>query len=586
MVSFYFLLADLNSSGSKIPLSYLSKSYSNTPLPSQMILEINLRGEITEKISQPNKILETLVLAGRKKIHLSHIKKSLESASNDSSVLAVLLNIGSFNSSLTTISEFRRTIQDFKKKSGKKVYAYLPRLNNSNYLLASVADRIYMPPVGDITLPGPNFQLTYFGSALKKLGVDFEVVRAGKFKSAFEPFIKDRPSTETYQMYGSIENNIRNFFVSEISNSRNLPRESIEKWFQKSMFLPKDGVKLKIIDELSYLSDLKIQLKTEYIAEYADIINYYYSPSRQSPTVEKDNYIAYIEAYGEIVMERGEGEERISPRGFISQLEWAKNDMDIKAVVLRIDSPGGSANASDLIWNEVRKLVDVKPVVVSMGSVAASGGYYIASPASKIVADPYSITGSIGVISAIPNGKNFEKKYGISFYSVSKSDRKALYNFGEKLSGEDKKVISNQTDYVYDQFVSKVASGRKLSKVKVFQLAEGRVYSGIEAKEHSLVDSLGGLKEAFKITKELAGLDPALYYPVKTYSDDSNELSNYLKILSKLSKTSLFWDGVYNNLYGKQLGFSKEISSFLNLWNFWGANRATLTYSPYLGAIQ
>lgn len=500
------------------------------------VLKITIdRGIVSESLSDRQKIFSQ-IFSSELPLSIDELKAVLRHAGSDKRVKAVLLDIESGGADFVTTSALRRALLDYRK-SEKPLYVHLNEGDTLLYYLASTANKINLAPVSGLSLPGPAFQLTYFGAALKKLGVELEVVRAGKFKSAMEPFVLDAPSAETIEMYGAIESSLRGTLVDGISLSRKKTKDEVNAWLKRSLFTSQQSLQQGLVDRLGYLpqfiEDVKIESKAQNVIEYRK----YRSATKDMDDGNKapvmgsgdEPSIAYIEASGEIAMDGGsDGDGKITPKNLIKELIWARDREAVKAVVFRIDSPGGSALASDLIWDEVRKLCEKKPVVVSMGAVAASGGYYIAAPATMIVAEPTTITGSIGVIGAAPKALQVAEKWGVSFHLITQSDRKSYLNLGTKSSETDKQILGESIDETYNAFVNKVATGRKQDPQHIFAIAQGRVYTGLEASKIGLVDKLGGKDEAIREAEILAKFDPEKVNKIERFEEGDENIFDCL----------------------------------------------------------
>ena len=505
-----------------------------TPLASdaKVFLNLKLEGDIKESNFEESYLEELYALFSQEPrgVRLLDMRQKLDLAAQDPRVQGLFLEIHSLGGSLAAFTELRGYLEAFKE-SKKPIFAWFAHGNNSTYYLASVANKIFMAPVGDLSIPGPSFQLVYFGKALRNLGVNIEVVRAGKFKSAFEPFILNEPSLETREMYNSLKTSLLSHLESKIAPSRQLKEgQSVNTWYKQTLFDPIEAKTKGLVDHVTHLAKAKEMAFKDSETESYSFFNYDKAvlPQLSSP---KEEGIALIEAIGEIHLSQQNGDRVITPEQIGSKLDWALEESHVKAVVLRISSPGGSASASDMIWSKVKALALKKPVVVSMGGVAASGGYYIASPAHKIFADDTTITGSIGVIGMLPKLNQFDQKYGINFHMISNSNRKQLLNPGGKSSKRDRKVLGNSIDIVYQMFLNRVAEGRKLKKEDVHAIAQGRVWTGAQAKNIGLVDEIGGLWEAIQEAKKLANLDLNKKYPLlrwkKKVAGLSSCLANY-----------------------------------------------------------
>lgn len=472
-------------------------------------------------------------------LYLPQVESFLEQLNRDNKVKGLLIELGSLQGSLALFSELRDALRRFKEESKKPVYIWFASCDTKSYYLASVADEMIMSPVGALQVLGPVVNLVYFGEALKKLGVGIDVIRNGEYKSAFEPFIRNSPSKESLEMYTAIEKSVRQKLMETMSkSSKNLNKEKLKKVFEKSLFTSHEALDKKLVTSLSYIHESKKIFQEKHQATFYDYDDYSaaHHPIEPVKASHGQKGIALIEAVGTIYMEEGASPSLITPSLLIKELKWAREEDNIKSVVLRISSPGGSALASDLIWEEVRRLAESKPLVVSMGSTAASGGYYIAAPAKKIFASPYTMTGSIGVIGLLPNFKEFEEKYGVSFFNHTMSKRKALIDMGSKPSEEDKKVLKETMSFVYDQFITKVSQGRKLSYQEVEAVAKGQVWSGSQAKERGLVDEIGGLKEALQEAKLLAGFTKEDRVPVQRWQPEIKSLSDCFKSAANMRK--------------------------------------------------
>ena len=492
-------------------------------------LRLLLHGKLVEKEPEMADRILSRLLGGEDLLYLPDIRQALKTAATDARVARLEIEIGALAGSLADLAELRRMLVEFRE-NGKPLHAVLVEGDDWHYYIASAANHVILNPSTSLVIPGPMFTLTYFGEALKKLGVDIEVLRAGKYKSAFEPFVQNVPSEATLEQYRAMEVSLRSHLVEVVAASRNKDAATVSAWFKRSIYTPDEAREAGLIDAIGYSSEAvelpavaarEIPIKLEDYAEQ--------NPPSTAQSIEDQGGIALIEAVGEIHMgDAGAAEDGIAPLSMRRELQWAQNDNKVKAVVLRVSSPGGSAVASDMIWNDVRKLAAEKPVVVSMGAYAGSGGYYIAAPAQRLIAEPTTITGSIGVIGMIPRLGAFEEKYGVSFHVVTQSERANLLNPGGKGTEEDRRLMSSTIDHVYRTFVEKVASGRKMPVPAVESLAQGRVYTGLQALDLKLVDDIGGLPTAFRAAKELAGFDVDKLYPVYHYEPEALDLRECL----------------------------------------------------------
>lgn len=528
----------------------------------KLLLKLKLDGELQNKSSTPHgftSFLYNLVRDKKREFYPFDLKSLLTAAKSDPQVVGLYLDITSLEGSYAEFAEFRKLLVDFKNNS-KRIDLWAPSLDNKTLYIASIADKVHIPPQAQVFIPGPMFQMVYAGEAFRKLGVSFEVIRAGQFKSAFEPLVSDDPSPETQKSYGAVEQSLRNHMVKRISNGRKVEESRAESWFRRSLFTAKEAFAEKIVDGLSYREEFEDQISKD-----AKIVNLedYTKFSYKEAIVTRSKGIAFIEAVGEMYLEEEpSGDSSIDFETLHEELKWAREEQDVKAVVLRIDSPGGSALAADMLWEDVRRLREVKPVVVSMGAYAASGGYYMAVPASRIIAYPSTITGSIGVIGLSVSVESFKQKYGVSIHTFSHSDRKNMLNPGSKLTEEDRNILNSQVRSTYEGFVQKVANGRKKSFNEIDALAQGRIWTGEQALEVGLVDALGTLTDAFTSAKELANLDVEKLYPILRYEGPKSSFTKCLKsgkIFKCLNYLTVTPDVLQNSL-GAYLPMAKAIA--------------------------
>jgi protease-4 len=533
-------------------------------------LTLQLEGKIAQRDPGFAERILSRLFAGERAIYLPEIRSALRRAKKDPRVARLSIAMTDVEATPAEWTELRRLLVDFKE-GGKRIDVLVASADDWGYYAASAADRLLINPASSVSIPGPTFTLVYFGEALRKLGVGIEVLRAGKYKSAFEPLVLDAPSPEALEEYRAMQGSLLDHIVAEVAKGRKKDQKTVREWFKKSVFSASEAVELGLVDGLGHTEELEAledpataAKKKEPVAREdrdpaaeeaakdeekapppegsAVSVAEYFRATEGEPegaggpqpkSVTDEGGIALIEAVGEIHMV-SEGnsfsdEDGITPGTLHKELRWAGDDDDVKAVVFRVSSPGGSAVASDMIWKDVKELAAKKPVVVSMGAYAASGGYYISVPAQKLIAEPTTITGSIGVIGMLPKVPAFPEKYGVSFHVVSQSDRVALLNPGVPSTDEDKAVMQKTIDETYDTFVSRVAEGRKMKPKAVDALGQGRVYTGVEAKDLGLVDELGGVQLAFDTAKKLAGLDPKSLYPILRYEDDRVNLRDCLR---------------------------------------------------------
>ncbi len=445
-----------------------------------------------------------------KTLGLDEILERIESAKADDKIKGIYLNLSGVNVGFATLQEIRDALLDFKS-SKKFIVSYSEGYTQKAYYLASLADKIYLNPEGGLDFRGLSSSIMFMKDALDKLGVDMQVVKVGTYKSAVEPFILNEMSEPNRQQVASYLNSLYATFLSNISTSRNIPVDSLHAMADRyAVRNAEDAVKLKLVDATLYkdeviqdfqkrlnIKDSKKGIPNVSLLDYRSI----------STTSNADGRIAMLYAEGEIVS--GEGSDgQIASEKISRELRKLREDDRIKAVVFRVNSPGGSALASDVIWREVVLTKKVKPVIVSMGDYAASGGYYISAAADSIFAESNTITGSIGVFGIIPNFKGLlNDKLGIHFDEVKTGEYASLMSSPDRpLTAEERSIIQHEVDKTYATFIKKVAEGRGLSVANVDSIGQGRVWTGNQAIEIGLVDRIGGINDAVNAAAKMAKL--------------------------------------------------------------------------------
>ncbi len=443
---------------------------------------------------------------------LDNLLKLIKRAANDDKIKGIFLDISDIPSGIATIEEIRNALLEFKK-SGKFIYSYSEDYSQRGYYVASVSDQIYLNPQGSLTFKGLAAELMFFKGTLEKLEVQAQIIRHGKFKSAIEPFVLDKASAANREQYQKLLDGIWKQMLDGVSAERKISIEQLAQIADSlKIQLAADAVKYKLVDKLVYRDELLDEMKTKLGIDQDDDISFV-SPAKYLKSKEGKNKvvigkkkIAVVYAIGQI--QSGEGDEKTIGSERISKaIRDARSDSSVRAIVLRINSPGGSALASEVIWREVVLAQKVKPVVVSMGDVAASGGYYIACGASKIYAQPNTLTGSIGVFGVIPNlEKLFKNKLGITFDVIKTNKYSDYITTSRAMQPYETKVLTNQIENIYQVFIGHVAEGRKMTTAQVDSIGQGRVWTGVDAKRIGLVDELGGLQKAVDEAAKLAGL--------------------------------------------------------------------------------
>lgn len=503
------------------------------------ILHIQLNEEIVERSADnPFEGLEEYGFST--KLGLNSILENIDKASKDPNIDGIYLDVSDINAGLSTVEEIRNALIRFKK-SDKFIYAYSEFYSQKAYYLSSVADSVYLNPSGLLELKGFSTQYMFFKNAFEKLEIKPEIIRVGSFKSAVEPYMSDRMSDSNKLQVNVYLQSLFNHMVSNIAVSRNLEKDSV----RNIALLLKvrnagDAVTHKLADRLVYKDELLMRLvkssNQSAIKELNLVSLHQYTKSAKPDISISKNKVAVIYASGEINSGTG-NEETIGSETISKAIRKARLDESIKAIVLRVNSPGGSALASDVIWREVVLAKKTKPFIVSMGDVAASGGYLIACAADTIVAEPTTITGSIGVFGILFNAENFFKnKLGITFDQVKVGEYADLGNYTKALSPAERNIIQNEVNRIYADFTNKVAEGREMDINAVLRIASGRVYTGTDAKNIGLVDVLGNKEDAIEIAVKKAKLTE---YRIVNYPEISNPFQKFMSKLTEEAKIYL-----------------------------------------------
>jgi len=499
------------------------------------ILRIELNGSIQDRIEDMPFDLGKLMGEKVSTLGLNDILANIKKAKKDENIKGVFLEIGFLNAGFATIEEIRNALLDFKE-SGKFITTYSEIYTQRAYYLASVADNICIYPEGALELKGLNSTAVFFTNALKRIGVEPQIIRHGKFKSAVEPFMLTEMSDANREQVETFMGSIWKKFLDNVASDRKLTSDRLNKIANNlEVRTPKDALELGLVDSLFYRDQLEnhfasLMEKENYDdVKFISLKKYDRVSNENSREKFKKDKIAIIYAQGEITS--GEGSETVIGSERISKaIRKARKDEKVKAIVLRVNSPGGSALASDVIWREMKLAQEEKPVVVSMGDVAASGGYYIACAADKIYASPNTITGSIGVFGIL---MSFEElltdKLGLTFDQVKTNKFADLGSPNRPLTKEEYDIIHESVVNIYDTFTSKVAEGRNMSQENVDNIGQGRVWSGINAMDINLIDEYGGLEEAIAGAAQLAEMEEYRIYELPERKDPFQEFFKELE---------------------------------------------------------
>jgi protease-4 len=495
---------------------------------------------------------------------LNDILKNLEKAASDTKIKGILIENGLLSSGWATTEEIRNALQKFRDESGKFVISYSDYLlQQEGYYLSTIADKIYINPSSMVDFKGLSGEVMFYKNALEKLGVEVQVTRHGKFKGAVEPYILNKLSKENREQIKDYVGSIWNHAISMISSSRNIPEVQVNHLADiLAGNVATGALENKLVDGLLFRDELIDTLKilsgltTDDKINLVSMSKYSRAPDeRKSHSGRKK--ISVIYASGTIVMGKG-SDNNIGGNNFADIIRRERKDTSVKAIVLRVNSPGGNAIASDVIWREVELTAKVKPMVISMGNYAASGGYYISAAGTKIYASPTTISGSIGVFGLIPNaGKLMEQKLGITTETVNTNENSDFPSIYRPMKVYEKEAMQTSIEKIYSDFVSKVAQGRKMSFGNVDSIGQGRVWTGTSAKKIGLVDEMGGLKDAISGAAELAGIDT---YSVRELPE---LVDPYTKIINQL--TGEIRMGFLKKELGESFRFYRELMEIKNL---------------------
>lgn len=526
-----------------------SGSKSAGPVHPHTILRIDLAQPIVDKSKgSAIDLFDYNEFSFREQTTLYEAVALIGKAAEDPAIDGIYLNVPmAIPSSVSTLYELRQALAEFRE-SGKFVVSYADVYSQGGYYLASAGDKVYLNPQGGLAWQGLASNVIFYKGLLDKLGVQAELIRHGKFKGAGEPFIREQLSDENRLQMESMTRSVWDYLVSEIAESREIAADSLQSYASRlAVATPRDAVRLGFVDSLYYrdqMTDELARLSGQDSTGEPKILpleDYKFAGRRSAGRATMGNAlatdeIALVYADGDIV-DAGDRNKQIVGNALAETLAEIRKDDDVKAVVLRVNSPGGSALAAEIIWREVSLLQQAKPVIVSMGNYAASGGYYISCGAEYIVTAPTTLTGSIGVFGLTFNvGEGAREHLGLTADVVKTNPAADLGNMFRPLSTAERLYIQNGVDTVYARFVELVARGRNLTADSVDAMAGGRVWTGVQAMEHGLADCTGTLRDAVRIAAEHAGLEPG-DYAVRQYPEP--ETSSFASILGSLTGSAV-----------------------------------------------
>lgn len=463
-------------------------------------------------------------------VGLDDILANIEKAKNDSNIIGIYLKGGILTGGFASIKEIRDALLDFKAE-GKFIIAYADNYLQSNYYLASVADKILLNPSGILELKGLSAELLFLKNTLDKIGVEMQVVKVGSFKSAVEPFIDTKMSDANRQQVTAYTISIWNNIVDGIAANRNIPADQLNLYADEMMTfqLQEKYINYGLVDSLVYVDEVDSILKG-YCKDYKLVKHKPMTKVTSGKKFQKDK-IAIIYAVGGI---DGNSKNDIISEKLVETIDDVSKAKDVKAVVLRVSSPGGSAYGSEQIWRALSNLKKDKPLIVSMGDYAASGGYYISCMADSIVAQPNTLTGSIGIFGLIPNIGGLNKKLGLTYDGVKTNKLSDAPSLNRAFKSEEKALLQHYVDNGYELFVKRCADGRDMTTDQIKVIAEGRVWTGEEALKNGLVDVLGGIDEAVAIAANKAGLEA---YQIREYPAKEDFATRLMKSMTSELET-------------------------------------------------
>jgi protease-4 len=494
---------------------------------------------------------------------LNEILNNIRKATDDSNIKGILIENGLNSAGWATTEEIRRALLKFRE-SGKFVISYTDYITTQEcYYLATSADKIYVNPGSMVDFKGLSSEVIFFKKALEKLGIDVQVTRHGKFKGAVEPFILDKLSEENKAQIKDYTGSIWNKIVTDISESRNISPEELNRIADNlDGNLASGALEKKLVDGLLYRDQLIDTLKSLVRITHEKDLNLVSMTKYSKVPDNKMNYssrkrIAVIYASGTIVAGKGR-EGDIGGTHYADVIRKVRLDTSVKAVVVRVNSPGGSATASDIIWRELELTAKEKPVVISMGNYAASGGYYISATGTKIYADHMTISGSIGVFGLIPNAnKLLEQKLGLSTEILNTNKNSDFPSVTRPMNTYEKELMQMSIEKIYGDFLSRVASGRNMSTQAIDSIGQGRVWSGASARNIGLVDEMGGLKDAIEGAANLAGLSNYSLRELPELEDP------YMRIISQLGGEIRM--NILKNQLGESMKYYNIVQDIKNL---------------------
>lgn len=513
------------------------------------VLHLNLDVQVTEQ--QAENPFAGLPFPGAEPstVGLLPLKQAIENAKTDSKIEGIFLNVSYPMTGFATLEEIRQSILDFRK-SGKWVVAYADAMSEGAYYVASAADKVYLNPEGDVEFNGLAVEVTFFKKMFDKLEIKPEIFRVGQFKSAVEPFMLEKMSPENKLQLTEMINSIYDHVLTRVSDARGMEKAKLKEISDKMLVRnARLSVEHGLVDSLLYydqvLDELRGRLDLKDNAKVKFTKYNKYRKSYTESTAVAANEVAVIVADGTIMMGTGD-QGVIGGEAFASEIRRARENDKVKAIVIRINSPGGSFVASDIMWREVNLAAQKKPVIASMGDYAASGGYYLAMACDTIVAQPHTITGSIGIFSVLFDASGLlNNKLGITFDDVKTGEYGDMVTVSRPLTDAEKNVWQTRTEEIYETFTRKASEGRNMTQDEIKQVASGRVWTGTQAKERKLVDVLGNYNDAIEIAAKAAGIGND--YKVRLYPRQKPFFEEFMEGIEENSRVSAIKEELGNN---------------------------------------
>ncbi len=512
------------------------------------VLHLTLNGQINERsFDNPLSSFDLVSMSSESSMGLNDLVAVLKHAKTDENIDGIYLDFGGYSGGFSTLKRVRDALLDFKE-SGKFIYCYQEVYSQRDYFLASTADSIFLNPTGGMEWRGLGTQVIYYTKALKQFGIEPQIIRGSnnKFKSAVEPFLTEQMSDANRLQLSTLLNDVWNYTTQAVAESRGLTAQNLKDYAdQAPMQTADEALSKKLVDVVGYedefIAAYKLRMNIEEDDEVKEVSFSKYLKTLPSKGTAKDK-IAVIYAEGQIIDGHADDLQVDSDR-FVKAIRKARTNDKIKAVVLRVNSPGGSALASDVIWRELTLLKKEKPLIVSMGDLAASGGYYISAPGDTVLAEPTTITGSIGVFGMFfTAGELLENKMGLVFEDVKTSKYADMPAMNRPLNEDEKSFFQKNVDRTYGKFLSRVVNGRDLDSMYVDSIGQGRVWTGSRAVELGLVDALGNLDDALSIAADKAGIQEYRLVEYPEFDDPIKKLIEELtgsQVKSELRGTPL-----------------------------------------------